>query len=218
VTEIPPVKAEVTEHQMIERECPCCGERTRADAPDRVTAPVRYGPRAAALGTYRWHGQFLFRDQACVVLQRPRLRECRADRAHSALARRDRVIAARPALLQDQPQLRDGNALKEAAVHVPAHDQVTDQRPDIPLSARRGAIPRTGPDLPDELHIALADGVKGVHGVHGVSFLRPPPGTQGSGPLRPVRYPMRRTGRSEPAREVTAGQRSCEPIRQGGCG
>jgi len=39
--------------------------------------------------------------------------------------------------------------------------------------------------LPDELHIALADGVKGVHGV---SFLRPPPGTQGSGPLRPVRY------------------------------
>jgi len=96
VTEIPPVKAEVTEHQMIERECPCCGERTRADAPDRVTAPVRYGPRATALGTYQWHGQFLYRGQACVVLQRPGLRERRADRAHSALARRDRVIAARP--------------------------------------------------------------------------------------------------------------------------
>jgi transposase len=31
VTEIPPVTAEVTEHQMIERECPCCGERTKAD-------------------------------------------------------------------------------------------------------------------------------------------------------------------------------------------
>ena len=55
MTEIPPVKAEVTEHQMIERECPCCGERTRADAPDGVTAPVQYGPRAAALGTYLWH-------------------------------------------------------------------------------------------------------------------------------------------------------------------
>ena len=40
VTEIPPVKAEVTEHQRIERECPCCGERTRADAPGGVTAPV----------------------------------------------------------------------------------------------------------------------------------------------------------------------------------
>jgi len=29
VTEIPPVTAEVTEHQVIELECPCCGERTR---------------------------------------------------------------------------------------------------------------------------------------------------------------------------------------------
>jgi transposase len=68
VTEIPPVKAEVTEHQMIERECPCCGERTRAEAPDGVTAPVQYGPRAAALGTYLWHGQFLSRDRACAAL------------------------------------------------------------------------------------------------------------------------------------------------------
>ena len=68
VTGIPPVKAEVTEHQMIERECPCCGERTRADAPDGVTAPVQYGPRAAALGTYLRHGQFLSRDRACAAL------------------------------------------------------------------------------------------------------------------------------------------------------
>jgi transposase len=68
VTEIPPVKAEVTEHQMIEMECPCCGERTKADAPDGVTAPVQYGPRAAALGTYLWHGQFLSRDRACAAL------------------------------------------------------------------------------------------------------------------------------------------------------
>jgi len=81
--------------------------------------------------------------------------------SHAAFARRDRVIAdcfAPP--LRDQPQLRDGNALKEAAVHVPARDQVTDQRPCIPLCARRGAIPLIGPDLPDELHITLADGVK----------------------------------------------------------
>ena len=68
MTEIPPVKAEVTEHQMVERECPCCGERTKADAPDGVTAPVQYGPRAAALGTYLWHGQFLSRDRACAAL------------------------------------------------------------------------------------------------------------------------------------------------------
>lgn len=68
VTEIPPVKAEVTEHQMIEMECPCCGERTKADAPGWVTAPVQYGPRAPALGTYLWHGQFLSRDRACAAL------------------------------------------------------------------------------------------------------------------------------------------------------
>jgi transposase len=51
VTEIPPVKAEVTEHQMIERECPRCGERTKADAPDQVTPPVQYGPRASRAAT-----------------------------------------------------------------------------------------------------------------------------------------------------------------------
>lgn len=68
VTEIPPVKAEVTEHQMIERECPCCGKRTRADAPDGVSGPVQYGPRASAVATYLWHGQFLSRDRAAAAL------------------------------------------------------------------------------------------------------------------------------------------------------
>ncbi|HEY6276303.1 MAG TPA: IS66 family transposase zinc-finger binding domain-containing protein [Streptosporangiaceae bacterium] len=29
VTEIPPVRAEVTEHQMIEKQCPCCGRAPR---------------------------------------------------------------------------------------------------------------------------------------------------------------------------------------------
>ena len=63
VTEIPPVRAEVTEHQMIGRRCGC-GTVTWAKAPDGVTAPVQYGPRAAALGVYLWHGQFLSRDRA----------------------------------------------------------------------------------------------------------------------------------------------------------
>ncbi len=63
VTEIPPVEAEVTEHQMIGR-CCGCGAVTWGKAPDGVTAPVQYGPRAAALGAYLWHGQFLSRDRA----------------------------------------------------------------------------------------------------------------------------------------------------------
>jgi transposase len=68
VTEIPPVTAEVTEHQMIERECPGCGARTKAQAPAGVKAPVQYGPRAAALATYLWHGQFLSRGRAAAAL------------------------------------------------------------------------------------------------------------------------------------------------------
>ena len=67
VTEIPPVKAEVTEHQMIERQCGC-GTSTRADAPTGVNAPVQYGPRASALATYLWHGQFLSRDRVVAAL------------------------------------------------------------------------------------------------------------------------------------------------------
>jgi len=67
VTEIPPVKAEVTEHRLIGRRC-ICGTVTLGRAPEGVTAPVQYGPRAAALGTYLWHGQFLSRDRACAAL------------------------------------------------------------------------------------------------------------------------------------------------------
>jgi transposase len=68
VTDIPPVKAVVTEHQLIEMECGGCGTRTKGRAPDGVTAPVQYGPRVSAIGVYLWHGQFLSRDRACRAL------------------------------------------------------------------------------------------------------------------------------------------------------
>jgi transposase len=68
VTEIPPVKAVVTEHQLIELECGGCGAQTKGAAPAGVTAPVQYGPRFAAMGVYLWHGQFLSRDRACRAL------------------------------------------------------------------------------------------------------------------------------------------------------
>jgi transposase len=68
VTEIPPVRAEVTEHQLIEVECGGCGGRTKAAAAAGVSAPVQYGPRVAAMGVYLWHGQFLSRDRACWAL------------------------------------------------------------------------------------------------------------------------------------------------------
>ena len=68
VTEAPEVTVTVTEHQMIERECPCCGARTKAQAPAGVTAPVQYGPRFSALAAYLWHGQFLSKERTRAAL------------------------------------------------------------------------------------------------------------------------------------------------------
>jgi transposase len=67
VTDIPPVKAVVTEHQLLTLTCGC-GCETKAPAPDGVTAPVQYGPRIMGAGIYFWHGQFLSRDRACQAL------------------------------------------------------------------------------------------------------------------------------------------------------
>ena len=63
------MRAEVTEHQLIELACGGCGTRTKAAAPAGwCTAPVQYGPLFAAMGVYLRHGQFLYRDRACRAL------------------------------------------------------------------------------------------------------------------------------------------------------
>jgi transposase len=62
VLDLPPVRAEVTEHQLIERECGC-GQRTRAAAPEGAEAPVQYGPRIAAVIIYLYAGQFLSKQR-----------------------------------------------------------------------------------------------------------------------------------------------------------
>ena len=67
VTDIPPVKAVITEHQLLTLACGC-GCETKAPAPDGVTAPAQYGPRLMGTGIYLWHGQFLSRDRACQAL------------------------------------------------------------------------------------------------------------------------------------------------------
>ena len=67
VIDVPPVRPEVTEHQMIARRCGC-GTVTRGQAPDGVTAPVQYGPRISGIGAYLWHGQFLSRNRTCQAL------------------------------------------------------------------------------------------------------------------------------------------------------
>jgi hypothetical protein len=67
VFDLPPVKVEVTEHQLIEREC-VCGQRTRGEAPEGVNAPVQYGPQVTALVIYLYVGQFLSKKRTAQAL------------------------------------------------------------------------------------------------------------------------------------------------------
>jgi len=67
VFDLPPVKVEVTEHQIVEREC-VCGQRTRGSAPAGVSAPVQYGPQVTALVIYLYVGQFLSKKRTAQAL------------------------------------------------------------------------------------------------------------------------------------------------------
>jgi transposase len=67
VLDLPPVRAEVTGHQLIERECGC-GRRTRAAVPPGAEAPVCYGPRVAAVIIYLYAGQFLSKQRTAQAL------------------------------------------------------------------------------------------------------------------------------------------------------
>jgi transposase len=67
VFDLPPARAEVTEHQLIERECGC-GHRTKGAAPAGAEAPVQYGPRIAAIIIYLHAGQFLSKDRTALAL------------------------------------------------------------------------------------------------------------------------------------------------------
>jgi transposase len=67
VFDLPPVRIEVTEHQLISRAC-VCGTITKADAPAGVNAPVQYGSRLAGIGVYLFHGQFLSKSRTVQAL------------------------------------------------------------------------------------------------------------------------------------------------------
>ncbi len=67
VFDLPPLRIEVTEHQLICRVC-ACGTVTKADAPAGVAAPVQYGSRLAGIGVYLFHGQFLSKSRTVAAL------------------------------------------------------------------------------------------------------------------------------------------------------
>lgn len=67
VFDIPPIALRVVEHQIVSRRC-ACGAVTCGEPPELVTAPVQYGPRAAAVMIYLFHGQFLSKARTARAL------------------------------------------------------------------------------------------------------------------------------------------------------
>ncbi len=67
VFDIPPITVRVVEHQLIERRCGC-GVVTAGQAPQGVSAPVQYGPRAGAVMVYLYAGQFLSKSRTAAAL------------------------------------------------------------------------------------------------------------------------------------------------------
>ena len=59
VHELPPLRLEVTEHQIAHVRCAACGTTTRGEVPAAVRAPVQYGPRRCALAVYLVQQHFL---------------------------------------------------------------------------------------------------------------------------------------------------------------
>lgn len=69
VFEVPQPTVNVTEHRVEEKQCPCCGERSRASFPENVKGPVQYGERVRALIAYFSHQHFIPVDRVCEICE-----------------------------------------------------------------------------------------------------------------------------------------------------
>lgn len=69
VFDIPQPKVNVTEHRALEKQCPCCGEATRASFPENIRGPVQYGDRIRALIAYFAHQHFIPVNRVCEIFE-----------------------------------------------------------------------------------------------------------------------------------------------------
>jgi transposase len=67
VFDLPPITVQVTEHQLIARQCRC-GQVSRGVAPKGVNAPVQYGSGITAIIVYLYMGQFLSKKRTAQAL------------------------------------------------------------------------------------------------------------------------------------------------------
>ena len=59
VFDLPILKMEVSEHQVVVKKCPKCNQRHRGEFPEKVKAPVQYGERTRALAVYLHNQHFI---------------------------------------------------------------------------------------------------------------------------------------------------------------
>ena len=59
IHDVPPLRLQVTEHRLVEQQCPRCGERCQGAFPRGVDAVAQYGPNIQALAVYLSQFQLL---------------------------------------------------------------------------------------------------------------------------------------------------------------
>jgi len=69
VWDIPPLALAITEHQIEQKKCPCCGIQNNAVFPTGVAHTVQYGSRVQALLVYLHHGQLLPYKRTMAVMR-----------------------------------------------------------------------------------------------------------------------------------------------------